>query len=403
MISVQEALHIVESNSTVLNDIVVSIDEALGYAAAEDIISEDTIPFFDNSAMDGYAVRSEDTKDAEPGMPVVLDIVGEIPAGKPAGVSLSAGQAVKIMTGGMIPQGADAVVKVEDSSTDGEHVDIFTPCSPGLNIRYAGEDIGRGTVVISKGSLIRPADLGVLASIGRTKVTVIRKPKIAFLTTGDELIEPGENLSPGKVRNSNRFTVVGLLRDYGLNYNYLGTAGDDPKRLKKALRKGLNADVLITSGAVSVGQYDYVKDVLTELGMKTLFWRVAQRPGKPLLFGQIDRKLIFGLPGNPVSIMVTFIIYVRTAIRKMMGIGDYAHSRLKAKLTAPFSRGKELFHFSRGEYHYVPDENLFYVTPFEKQGSGILRSMSRANCLILFPDGLEDFKTGSLVEIIRLH
>lgn len=400
MITVQEAYNIIDKYCPVLPAIKIKVGESLGYALSGDIVSPDTIPAFDNSAMDGFAVCAHDVSNAGHGSPVTLKIVGEAPAGKPSDIILKPGEAIHILTGGMIPKGADSVVKIEDTKTIKAGVKIFDSPEPGLNIRRAGEDIKSGDKLFSKGHVIKPADMGILASAGISEVPVHKKPVVAFLVTGSELIGPDEPLTAGKIRDSNGYSISGLLKSDNIDYLDIGLAIDNPGEIRYKLGKGLDADLIITSGAVSVGKYDYVKDALSILGMKTLFWKVLQRPGKPLLFGSIGLTLVLGLPGNPVSVMVTYILYARAIIRKMMGCREYLPKTFKGRLSVPYSKPEELTFFARGEYKI--ENGLVTAAPFEKQGSGILRSMSRANCIIIFEDGRRDFSAGSHIDILPL-
>lgn len=408
MISVTEALSIVDEHIKPLPETTVELSECLGYALAQDIVSGDDIPAGTNSAMDGYAVRAADTKGASKSNPVRLQVIGEVLVGAPAKKVVESGKAVRIMTGGIIPGGADAVVPIEDTELEGDRVDVFVPVSQGLNIRPAGEDISKGEKVLSRGDVIRPADMGILASVGITKVPVFRRPKVAFLITGNELIAPDEPLSPGKVRNSNQYSLIGLLKECNLDWVNLGIGADSLEEIKRKISAGMEADVIITSGAVSVGKYDFVKDALNELGMKRHFWKVAQRPGNPLLFGELPRsggfphgKPVFGLPGNPVSVMVMFLIYVKRALLKMKGCREYEQPRIRATMAAPYYKNPGLTHFVRGTYTFK--DGSFSVVPLPKQGSGILRSMSAANCIIVLDENSKYIPEGAQVEIIFLQ
>ncbi len=402
MIPVVEALNIVESTAKILSPAEVSLEDALGYAAAEDILSDVDIPPFDNSAMDGYAVLAADTADAGVDFedPVVLDVVDDIPAGKKPEKSIGPGQAARIMTGAMVPEGADAIVMVEDTESADSTVVVHNRAKPADHIRRSGSDISRGDTVLPKGSVIRPAAMGVLASINKTTVPVITKPKVAYLTTGDELVEPGEELAPGKIRNANRYSLLGMLRESGADFEYTGTAGDTKESIREAVKKCFTADVIITTGAVSVGQYDYVEEALVELGMTARFWKVAQKPGKPLLFGAIGESIFFGLPGNPVSVMVTCFVYVLPALRKMMGIEEFRNRKVNAILGGDFTMDGKRTNFARGGY--TIKDGVYHASAFERQGSGMLSTMNDADCLLIFPAGKKQFPAGSIVEIMPL-
>ena len=405
MISVEEALRKIDQNVQPLPGTTIPVSGSLGYSLSEDIVAGDDVPDFDNSAMDGYAVRTEDVAGAEKDNPAKLTVTGEAPAGSPSEKSLNPGEAIRIMTGGMVPQGTDAVIRVEDTILDGDTVHILAPANKGQNIRSAGNDIKKGGTVLSAGEPITPAGMGILASLGVAQVPVYRKPRVAFMITGDELLQPGDPLVPGKIRNSNQFTLTGMLEECGVEWTDLGTGGDSIDVIKQKISSGMDADMIITSGAVSVGKYDFVKEAFEQLGMKQLFWRIAQKPGKPLLFGLLDgiphnerRIPVFGLPGNPVSTMVTFLVYAKTALAKMKGLKNFMPEKLTAELTKDYQKKPGLTHFVRGRY--VVKDGAMKVAPADKQGSGILQNMSRSNCLIVFEEESSGKSSGSLMEII---
>ncbi len=404
MISVNEAVVLIDQHCSVLSATEMDLADSLGYVLSDDIVALDDIPSFDNSAMDGYAVRSEDIAGAEQNNPVHLKVMGEIPAGRPSTIQLEHGTTFRIMTGGLVPEGADAVVRIEDTDLpddSSDSVKIHVSIAPGTNIRPAGEDIRRGETVLQQGNRINPAGMGILASLGVVKVPVIRKPRVAFLVTGDELIEPGESLTPGKIRNSNTYSVSGLLEQYGADVHNLGTGADSPEELRDALLKADDADMLITCGAVSVGKYDYLKEVLSGLGMERHFWRVAQKPGKPLLFGTLNGIPVFGLPGNPASVMISFYVYVARALKKMMGFSSFAPETAKAVLDAPYAKRERLTHFVRGSC--TINNGALHVTPLTGQGSGMLKSMSNTNCLIILDQQTTSVEAGTIVSIIMLQ
>jgi molybdopterin molybdotransferase len=398
MIPVEEAYKIIDMVIQLNPETEVDLKNCPGYFLSGDITAKDNIPCYDNSAMDGYAVRCRDLESASPDTPVELVVIGEIPAGKLPDIKVEPGQAARIMTGGAVPEGADAVVKVEDTEESGTRVEIFTSPVLNENIRSAGEDIKKGETVFRTGHCIKPADAGLLASLGVTRIPVYKKPEIALLVTGDEIISPEEKLVPGKVRNSNLYSLTGLLNQIGLKITELPQGRDSEKLLKQSLEKGMASDIIITSGAVSVGKYDLLRKVLSGMGMKEHFWRVKQKPGKPLLFGSLGGTQIFGLPGNPVSVTVTFLMYVRTAILKMMGAAEYYPRKVKAVLRQKYSKAAGLTHFIRGIYEMT--DGRMEVTPYEEQGSGVLRSMSRSNCLVILEEEKEVFPEGSIVEIV---
>ncbi len=403
MISVNEAVVCIDRHCSVLPAAEIDLVDSLGYVLSDNIVAHDDIPSFNNSAMDGYAVRSEDITGAKQNNPVHLNVMGEIPAGRPSTIQLEHGTTLRIMTGGLVPEGADAVVRIEDTALPDDSSDsikIHVSAAPGTNIRPAGEDIRRGETVLRQGNRINPAGMGILASLGAAKVPVIRKPLVAFLVTGDELIEPGEPLTPGKIRNSNTYSVFGLLEQYGAEVYNLGIGADSPETLRDALLRADDADMLITCGAVSVGKYDFLKEVLTSLGMERHFWSVAQKPGKPLLFGTLNGIPVFGLPGNPASVIISFYVYVSRALKKMMGFSSFVPEMAEAILNAPYKKPEGLTHYVRGAC--TINNGSLHVTPLTGQGSGMLKSMSSANCLIVLDEQTTSVGAGTSVSIIML-
>lgn len=385
--------------SVSLNDIVEKpILEALNYVVAEDVSSPERIPPFDNSAMDGYAVRAEDTAGASEKNPVELNVLMDLPAGRHTETVLGDGEAIRIMTGAPIPAGADTVVQVElTERPSGGRVRILEEHARDRNIRRAGEDIEIGQEIVRKGETLTPAKTGLLASIGKKTVKVIRKPVVAVLATGDELLEAGEPMRPGKIRNSNSFTLISQIRSCGAEAQYLGIARDTRQEVIDRLRAGMTADMIVSSGGVSVGDYDYVKDALEELDVKFLFTKVAIKPGKPTVFGLLQGKPVFGLPGNPVSSMVIFEEFVRPALLKMMGRQKLFRKVVDAVLEEDIAKKPDRMHLIRG---IVREENsAYYVSTTGPQGSGILVSMDRANALILFPQGTKRLKKGERVKV----
>ncbi len=385
MITFDEALKIVMDTVKVLPPEQRDILDAAGMTLSEDIVSADNIPFVDNSAMDGYAVRSEDLKGASRENPVSLKVVEEVPAGRVGTQKLRNGEAVRIMTGAPVPPDADAVVMQEETEDCIEHVKVMASVRKGENIRPRGEDISEGETVLRRGKLLTPADIGVLASVGMPNVNVIRRPEVAIFATGNEIIGVDEPLEAGKVRNSNRYSLLPLMRAFGANPSDLGIASDDVGKLTEKIEQALTKDILVTTGGVSVGKYDLVRKVLEDLGMETRFWRVAMKPGKPLLFGELKGVTVFGLPGNPVSCFVQSELFIRPAIRKMSGRQQTEPLWVEAELTTKV-KGKE----GRADFttaHAEFRDGRFFATPTLKQGSGKLSSASSANSLIYLPMG----------------
>lgn len=395
MISAREARDIILENVGVLESVTVSLPRSLGYALAEDIVADDNVPSFDNSSMDGFAVRSENVRTA----PVVLEIVGEIPAGTTAEQPLESGQAMSIMTGAKIPQGSDAVVQVEwTERIDGKHVKVLRSVPAGHVIRRTGGDIEKGACALAKGQTIRPQEIGVLASLGNQFVQVYRPARVALLATGDELVAVNKRLPEGKIRNSNTYTLQALVHECGCEAIDLGIAKDSRDEIKSKIIEGLRADVLITSGGVSVGKFDLVIDILRELGVEVKFWKVNIKPGMPLVFGVHGLRSVFGLPGNPVSTMVTFLKFVKPALRKMMGHGIIDKElKLRATLQHEITKSDGKRHFARG---ILESQNgMMTVRSTGSQLSNVLSSLTKANCLIILPEEKDRFAQGEEVEV----
>lgn len=396
MISVLEAKRLILQNTPIFSPTRNSLSKSLGLVLAEDVFSKDNIPFADNSAMDGYAVKFEETKNASKENPVKLKLSEVVAAGHSSDQVLENGKVVKIMTGAPIPNGADSVVIVEQTEKNGDEISIFREAKKGENVRKAGEDISFGMQVLQKGKIISPADLGVLASVGNAKPLSFRKPKIAVLVTGDEIISPDELLTLGKVRNSNEFTLCGLVKDFGGEAISFGIGKDSKPELTKQISRALEAaDILVTSGGVSMGDFDFVQEIFPEIGVKIIFHKIKIKPGKPVLFGTFGEKLVFGLPGNPVSSMVSFVQFVLPAMKKMCGNLNFSLPKIEAKFNGNFSKNDGKTNFLRG----ILEKNRsgFSVSLTGRQGSGILRSMSLANCLIEVGENQSEIKEGETV------
>jgi molybdopterin molybdotransferase len=378
----------------------VPIREALGRVLAERVKSADAVPAFDNSAMDGYAVRAADTAGASPSAPVSLALVGESRAGRPAERSLERGEAIAISTGAMIPTGADAVIRVEDTSPAVGRVEVHVAAEPGHDLRRAGEDIRPGDVVVEAGAQVGSAEIGVLASVGRSRIACARRPAVHLLTTGDELQEPDEPLRPGGVRNSNAHSVPALIERAGGLASAVETVPDDPRAIREALERALTCDLAVVCGGMSVGEHDHVRPALAELGVEQLFWGVALRPGKPTWFGVRDRALVFGLPGNPVSAMVTFLVFVRPAIRAMLGARGNGGRTTTAIIDADYPKRPGRAHLVRCRLELRDDG--WHVTPTKEQGSHVLSSMVGAEALAVLPTESETVGAGDRVEIVML-
>ncbi|MCI0706987.1 MAG: molybdopterin molybdotransferase MoeA [Ignavibacteriae bacterium] len=401
MKSVQEARAIILDSLAMQSVESQPLRQAFHRVLAEDVVAAQDVPAFDNTSMDGYAVVSADTLRASEAAQVRLSVSGEVSAGKMYSGTLKPGEAVRIMTGAPIPIGADAVVEQEVVRASNGFVEIGTVVQPGRNIRRKGEDVRAGTVIMHRGTFLRSAHLGVLASAGASSVQVYRTPSVAFLTTGNELVEIDSIPASGQIRNSNAYSLWGLIQEAGAEPVDIGTAKDDKHELSQKLREGLKQDVLITSGGVSVGAYDYVLKTLEELGVKQKFWKVNIKPGMPFFYGvyhDANRVVpVFGLPGNPVSTMVTFLQFVRPALQKMMGREDFEVVRLKAKIEHDIHKKATKRHFLRG---IVRNEaGGLIVTTTGTQSSGALTSMAKANCFIVVPEDVTELKAGDEVGI----
>ena len=411
MISVEEALEKILSQVQVLEAEEKPILDCLGQVLAEDVYSDIDVPPWANAAMDGYAVVAESTRGVSPASPMVLPVVGELAAGTMSQRPLGPGEAVRIMTGAPLPPGADAVVKFEDTDEPARktprprpsQVSILAEAKPGTNVRPAGEDVSKGSLVLPQGTLLRPAAIGVLASLGRVTVAVIRRPVVAIIATGDELVEPGQMLPPGHIYNSNTYGLAALVRRYGGIPKLLGIARDTRKDLEAKVRQGLDADLVLTSGGVSHGDYDVVKDILASLGEIT-FWTVRMKPGKPLAFGKLKgegREIPhLGLPGYPVSSMVVFEVLARPALFKMMGRRHLGKPSLWAITEHDIENKDGRRFFARAVVTGRQEQH--FVKLAGPQLSGVLSSLAQANALAIIPENVSKVQAGDKVEVMML-
>ncbi|MGH7499614.1 MAG: molybdopterin molybdotransferase MoeA [Gemmatimonadales bacterium] len=381
----------------------IPLDDALGSTLAEDVVSPIDIPPWANSAMDGYAARAADVGGASAERPVRLRVVEHIQAGGFPGKAVGAGECARIFTGAPVPEGVDSVIRQEDTDQADTVVTITSDRDAGTNIRKAGEDIRRGTTVLREGMQLEPAHLGVLASMARAHPLVYRRPRVAILGSGDEIADidqPEEILSGRKVASSNTHTLVALVRRAGGEPSNLGIARDSLESLREHLGRAADCDLLVTSAGISVGDHDYVRTVLDEMGAHQRFWRLRMRPGAPVGFGFVGTTPWIGLPGNPVSTMVTFELFVRPAIRWMAGHTLPFRRPVPVRLAEPVSLKPRLQHFLRAivtETAEGPEARL--TGP---QGSGILMSMVLANALVVIPEGQFETPAGAIVQALRL-
>jgi molybdopterin molybdotransferase len=397
MISVEKALNTILVNFRPLGLEKINILEARKRVIGEDIFAPHNIPSADNSAMDGYAVRHIDTKGATQDKPLQLKIIEDIPAGKVALKKIKKGEAARIMTGAVIPEGADSVIRQEDTKKNGKTVVIYTSAEKGTNIRFAGEDVQKGELVVNKGSALRPADIGMLAALGKAFISVYQKPRVAIMSTGDELVDIETDPPLGKIINSNSYSLAAQVLECGGIPIMLGISKDKKIDLQKKFKTALHADVIISSGGVSVGDFDFVKNVMGEIGNAMHFWQVAMRPGKPLAFGAIESVPLFGLPGNPVSAMVSFEQFVRPSLLKMQGHKKIFRQTAKAVCDQEVQKSAGFKHFIRAVVKKEKDQYIASTTG--AQGSGILKSMVIANALIVMGENETRIKKGSQVTI----
>lgn len=394
----EDALKTVLAAVPVLGVEKVSLLDTLERVLGEDIVALRDNPPWDNSAMDGFAVRYEDIKQAHAvTTPTMLTVIEDVPAGKFPAKAVGKGEAIRIMTGAPVPKGADTVLKVEDTENQPTWVKVFKEEKKGANIRLQGEDVRKGDCIIPRGKIIRPAEAGMLAILAKSFVFVYQRPRVAILSTGDELADLDERFSEEKIVNSNSYGIAAQAKEAGGLPMLLGIAKDSPEDLKAKIRQGLNADFLVLSGGISMGDYDFTKPVFQELGGEMNFWKLAIRPGQPVAFGKIGKTLAFGLPGNPVSSMITFEQLVRPAILKMCGSQTLARPVVQAIFQEKFSKRPDRRHFLRGILWM--ENGMLMVRTTGSQGSGILTSMVKANGLIDIPVEVEKLKPGDVVNV----
>ncbi len=399
-LSVDEAVENILSHiQRIESDEVVPIREGIGRVLASDVMSPINVPPHVNSAMDGYAYKQKDSATKSSNH---YKIIGTAFAGKPFDGKVSSNEAVRIMTGGVIPEDTDTVVIQENTAVFEDTLEIIKSPKLGENVRLAGEDVKKNETVLPEGHKITVADLGLIASLGMGELRVRRRPKVAFFSTGDELKSIGSELRPGDIYDSNRYTLFGMLKKANVDLIDMGVVKDTYEGIKAALVTAeTKADVIITSGGVSVGEADYIKDVLTSIG-KVKFWKVSMKPGRPLAFGSIGNAHFFGLPGNPVSVMVGFHQFVAPALTKLSGAHHLQPLKITAIAAEPIRKRPGRTEFQRGIVTQRADGHL-QVKPTGDQGSGILMSMSRSNCFIILPLESSDMEIGSSVTVIPFN
>ncbi len=401
MISVEEALERILAEIRPLNVIQVPLSESLGLVLAQDIVAQEDMPPFANSAMDGFALLSRDSQ-PRAGQPPRLRVTGGVAAGYVADHAVEEGTTMRIMTGAPVPPGADTVIQVELTRSAGpgsEWVEILEAVEPGNNIRPAGEDMRRGQTVLLRGSEIGPWEIGVLATLGWSTVPVVRRPHVAIVSTGDEVVDVGEPLQPGKIRNSNGYLLEAAVRQADAEAHRLGIAQDTVESLREKFSEAMHDDLIITSGGVSVGDFDLVKDIMAEQG-EINFWRINMRPGKPVAFGHIGSVPLLGLPGNPVSAAVTFELFARPVIRKMLGHTRLLRPQIDVVVEDGVSDRAMRRHYVRAWVEWRDGHFVAHTTG--NQGSHIMTSLLNANALVIVPEGGVEVHPGDTAKAIML-
>jgi molybdopterin molybdotransferase len=403
--SLTEALEVILANVRASEGEEIALEEALGRTLTADVVSPIDHPPWDNSAMDGYAVRAEDVQGCSPATPARLQLIEKVPAGGFPSQRVTRGATIRIMTGAPIPDGADSVIRVEHTATGSDDVVlVVNDADAKRNIRPRGEDVRKGDVAVTRGTVLRPAEIGFLATVGAARVAVARKPRVAILSTGDELVDLDhfdEVLAGQRIINSNSHALAAAVRACGGEAVVLGIARDERDSLLAKLRAGLDADMLVTSAGASVGEHDLVKDVLEELGMQTAFWRVRVRPGSPFSFGRIGDVAVFGLPGNPVSALVTFELFVKPAMRRALGRNALYSPTVRVRVAERITTKGALTHFLRVRLDRRPD-GTWLASLTGPQGSGMISSIARADGLLVVPEEVHEIAEGALADVIRL-
>jgi molybdopterin molybdotransferase len=400
MLNIEEALKAILDHATRLTPVTMTLDDAAGLVLAEDVTARGNVPPFDNSAMDGFAVIAADIQQASEATPVRLHILEDVPAGSVATQPVRTGTAIRIMTGAPLPDGADTVVHVEVTRAEGDDVLILLALKDGVNVRRAGEDMKDGAIVLTAGTVLRPGEVGVCAAAGQATVAVYPRVRVAVLTTGSELVDATEVPGPGQIRDANAHSLRAQVAALGAEPVVFARVPDTREAVRSTLEQALaRTDVVLTNGGVSVGDYDFVKDVLQEMGAELVFWRVKQKPGKPMAFWTLGSKRIVGLPGNPVSCMVCTEEYVRPLVRCMMGHGLLYRPVRTAVLDERYAKGSDSgrAHFVR--VHLQERDGVLHAAPTGPQGSGILTSMALATGIAVLPEDTPVVEAGQSVHV----
>lgn len=404
MISVDEALQRVLGAAPSAARRQVSLRGGAGRFLAEDVAATHDSPPFDTSAMDGFAVRAADLRPATKEGPVKLTLAGEVNAGEERSFHLEAGSALRINTGAPLPAGADAVVRIEEVEVGENAVSFTAPVETGANLRRKGEDFAEGDRLLRAGRRLDAAMIGVLASMGRESIDVARRPTVALFSTGDELVEPGQPLPPGSIYNSSRFALIPLLEGFGAEVHDMGRIPDEESATRDALKEGLKFDFIVTTGGVSMGSRDFVRPVLLDLGVEEVFWKVKQRPGKPLFFGKREGCLVFGLPGNPVSVFVTALVYVRAALLRAQGAVDVELPWSRVQAGAEFRKNPGLTVFARANFtEQKEDDALPRVVPAAAQGSHQFSGLAASDGIVRLEEAWDGVEPGRVMHFLRLR
>ena len=398
MILVKEAQNIILEKLQPLEPEKIPLLNTVGAVLQEDICAHRDNPPADNSAMDGYALRFNDISSLDQNNPLSLKVVEDIPAGQKPTKSINPGEASRIMTGAVVPGGADTVVMVEETEKKNGSVSILKPQKKGSHVRKQGEDFKKGDILLSKGDLVTSSNIAIIATAGYAKLSVNRKPVVAILSTGDELVDVDAKAEDHQIINSNTYLLASQVLESGAKPMLLGIVRDRKDDIKEKLKSANKADIIVTSGGVSVGDYDFVKDAIQDLGSEIVFWKIAMKPGKPLTFSMLSKRPLFGLPGNPVSSFVSFEQFVRPAILKMSGHTDIFRKTIRATLTEGIKKKDDgRRHFLRSTLTYI--NGSYSVSALSGQGSNMLASLASANSLLIIPESETELKSGQQVEV----